>query len=74
MYDDDDEDVDRDGGQAEVFQDINNNCNDDDCVNALYPTEEQSPKTRPLTFKNFMDYCYDFASAIWKQLEPDRSL
>jgi hypothetical protein len=41
--------------------------NDDDCVNNPYTAEAQSPKaTRPLTFKNFMDYCHDFASSVWK--------
>jgi hypothetical protein len=43
-------------------------------VNAPYTTEAPSPKTRPLTFKNFMDYCHDFAPAVWKQSEPDRVL
>jgi hypothetical protein len=41
--------------------------NYNDCVNAPYTTEAQSPKARPLTFKNLMDYCQDFASAVWKQ-------
>jgi hypothetical protein len=64
-----------DGGQAAVLQDKNYDDNDDHCVNNPYTAEAQSPKaTRPLTFKNFMDYCHDFASSVWKQSEPDRLL
>jgi hypothetical protein len=59
---------DGDGGQAEVLRDIDNDGN------ALISTKAQFPETRPLTFKNFMDYCHDFASAILKQSEPHRLL
>jgi hypothetical protein len=51
-----------------VLRDIDNDGH------APISTEAQFPKTRPLTFKNFMDYCHDFASAVWKQSEPDRLL
>jgi hypothetical protein len=63
-----------DGGQAVVLQDIDDDNSHDDCVNAPYTTEAQFPKTIPLTFKNFIYYCHDFASAVWKQSEPDRLL
>jgi hypothetical protein len=32
---------------------------DDDFVNNPYTAEAQFPKTRPLTFRNFMDYCQE---------------
>jgi hypothetical protein len=38
--------------------------NDDDCVNTPNITEGQFPQTGPLTFKNFMDFCHVFASAV----------
>jgi hypothetical protein len=43
------DDDDGDGGQVEVLQDIDNDCN------ILISTKAHFPKTRPLTFKNFMD-------------------
>jgi hypothetical protein len=58
------DDDDGDGGQAAVLQDINNDGHDDDYVNAPYTIEAQFTKTQPLTFKNFMDYCHDFASDV----------
>jgi hypothetical protein len=58
-------DDDQDGGQAAVLKDKNyDDGDDDDCVNDPYTTEAKFPKTRPLTFKNFMDYCHDFASTV----------
>jgi hypothetical protein len=65
---DDHDDGDGDGGQAEVLRDIDNDGN------TLISTEAQFFKTRPLIFKNFIDYCHDFAPAVWKQSEPDRLL
>jgi hypothetical protein len=47
-----------DSRQAEIVRDIDN------AGNTLISTKAQFPKIRPLTFKNFMDYCHDFASAV----------
>ncbi len=70
----DHDDDDGDDGQAAVIQDIDNDGNDSDCINAPYTPEAQFSKARPLTFKNFMDYCHDFASANWKKPVDDREL
>jgi hypothetical protein len=37
-------------------------------------TTAQLATTKSLSFKNFMDYCHKFASAIWKKLVEDREL
>ncbi len=34
----------------------------------------QVTNTKNLSFKNFMDYCHDFASAVWKKPAQDRQL
>jgi hypothetical protein len=34
----------------------------------------QVTNTKNLSFKNFMDYCHNFASAVWKKPAQDRQL
>jgi hypothetical protein len=47
--------------------------------NPHYTREDIAPtaqvtNTKNLSFKNFMDYCHNFASAVWKKPAQDRQL
>jgi hypothetical protein len=88
--DDDDDDVDEDEDEDDVdglsYNDEpcstetepcsgpNEEHKDTDNTREQVEPTAQLVTTKTLSFKNFMDYCHDFASAIWKKPVEEREL
>jgi hypothetical protein len=82
------DDDDRASGQEgfnEGDTDVDSSIDNDDLCSTVEPKAQVTndaevepiaklAATKSLSFKNFMDYCHDFASAIWKKPVEEREL